>query len=419
MFLVGVCESRFPSHTGRARSGPTSPGRAADARCVATQRDLPSAAGSRQARRSTALPRAHQAARGHDEELRLGYVAFTRARHTLVGLVVPLEADAQDAVRPVAVPAAGPRPPRRVGRGAARRWRDKPAKGDAQPAAPRPSREPVAGHRADRRGTAAAGRRRARTRATSTRPSRRTTSLDLVRRRRRGRLGRRARAAARRGPAPSSRQVVDVPLPASLSATALARLRDDPETFAARAGPTDAAAARRRRPGSAPGSTPGSSRASASSDLIDPDELPGRADAGIDDDDDLRELIEAFEQGPFARPATPHAVEAPFALVLAGQVVRGRIDAVYRDDADDGALAGRRLEDHARRDRRPAPARALPARLGRARRACRSSGCARRSTTCAPDTWSSRRTCPTVRRSRGWARDDPVQPIDRGGRQCR
>jgi DNA helicase-2/ATP-dependent DNA helicase PcrA len=27
----------------------------------------------------------------------------------------------------------------------------------------------------------------------------------------------------------------------------------------------------------------------------------------------------------------PHQVEAPFALVLAGQVVRGRIDAVYSD----------------------------------------------------------------------------------------
>jgi len=27
----------------------------------------------------------------------------------------------------------------------------------------------------------------------------------------------------------------------------------------------------------------------------------------------------------------PHAVEAPFALVLAGQVVRGRIDAVYAE----------------------------------------------------------------------------------------
>jgi DNA helicase-2/ATP-dependent DNA helicase PcrA len=32
----------------------------------------------------------------------------------------------------------------------------------------------------------------------------------------------------------------------------------------------------------------------------------------------------------------PHAVEAPFALVLAGQVVRGRIDAVYQES--DGFL---------------------------------------------------------------------------------
>ena len=36
----------------------------------------------------------------------------------------------------------------------------------------------------------------------------------------------------------------------------------------------------------------------------------------------------AFEAGAFADRA-PHAVEAPFALVLDGQVVRGRIDAVY------------------------------------------------------------------------------------------
>jgi DNA helicase-2/ATP-dependent DNA helicase PcrA len=65
-------------------------------------------------------------------------------------------------------------------------------------------------------------------------------------------------------------------------------------------------------------------------DLFDPDELPGQADAGIDSDDDLAELIETFERGPFADRA-PHAVEAPFALVLDGQVVRGRIDAVYTD----------------------------------------------------------------------------------------
>ena len=47
-------------------------------------------------------------------------------------------------------------------------------------------------------------------------------------------------------------------------------------------------------------------------------------------------MIAAFEEGPFA-DRVPHAVEAPFALVLAGQVVRGRIDAVY-DEPDGGFL---------------------------------------------------------------------------------
>ena len=69
-------------------------------------------------------------------------------------------------------------------------------------------------------------------------------------------------------------------------------------------------------------------------ELMDPDELPGRQDAGIDDESDLQELIALFEKGPFAN-RTPVAVEPPFALVLAGQVVRGRIDAVYADHAGD------------------------------------------------------------------------------------
>jgi DNA helicase-2/ATP-dependent DNA helicase PcrA len=68
-------------------------------------------------------------------------------------------------------------------------------------------------------------------------------------------------------------------------------------------------------------------------DLFDPDDLPGRADADIADDADLAEVIAAFEAGPFAdRP--PYRVEAPFSLVLAGQVVRGRVDAVYREGDD-------------------------------------------------------------------------------------
>ena len=52
-------------------------------------------------------------------------------------------------------------------------------------------------------------------------------------------------------------------------------------------------------------------------DLFDPDDLPGRGDAGIDDDADLAGADrDASRPGPFA-DRVPHAVEAPFALVLA------------------------------------------------------------------------------------------------------
>jgi DNA helicase II / ATP-dependent DNA helicase PcrA len=125
---------------------------------------------------------------------------------------------------------------------------------------------------------------------------------------------------------------VDVPLPSSLSATALGRLREDPEGFAA-----DLARPMPRAP--SPAARFGTrfhawveSRFGQQL-LLDPDDLPGRADAGIDDDADFQQLIARFEAGPFAE-RVPHAVEAPFALVLAGQVVRGRIDAVYRDGDD-------------------------------------------------------------------------------------
>ena len=133
---------------------------------------------------------------------------------------------------------------------------------------------------------------------------------------------------ARREQAP----VVQVPVPASLSATALARLRDDPDAFAA-----ELARPMPRPP--APSARLGTrfhewvEMRLGQPDLIDPDELPGRADAEIDDYADLRGLIASFEQGPFG-DRRPFRTEAPFALVLAGQVVRGRIDAVYRDGDD-------------------------------------------------------------------------------------
>ena len=50
---------------------------------------------------------------------------------------------------------------------------------------------------------------------------------------------------------------------------------------------------------------------------------------------ELKRLIERFLAGRFA-DRTPHAVEVPFALVLGGQVVRGRIDAVYGEPGASG-----------------------------------------------------------------------------------
>ncbi len=126
----------------------------------------------------------------------------------------------------------------------------------------------------------------------------------------------------------SRAEQVVVPLPATLSATTMLRLKDDPEGLAkelARPMPRKPSAAARF-----------GTRFHAwveahvgQQQLLDPDDLPGRADHGIGDDVELRQLADAFKAGPYGdRP--PHQVETPFALVLAGQVVRGRIDAVYQ-----------------------------------------------------------------------------------------
>jgi len=119
----------------------------------------------------------------------------------------------------------------------------------------------------------------------------------------------------------------DVVLPATLSASQLLRVRSDPDGLAA-----DLA-----RPMPRP-SRPAARRGTRfhawveerhhQRPLISPDDLPGAGDADIADDEDLTVLQHAFERGPYA-DAKPHALEAPFALVLAGRVIRGRIDAVY------------------------------------------------------------------------------------------
>lgn len=124
-------------------------------------------------------------------------------------------------------------------------------------------------------------------------------------------------------------QLIEVDLPASLSASALMRLREDPDGF------TRDLARPMPRPPSPHARLGTRFHAWVESrfgqlGLLDPDDLPGRGDIGIEDEADLQSLIAAFEAGPFSN-RVPIAVEAPFSLVLGGHVVRGRIDAVYED----------------------------------------------------------------------------------------
>ncbi|MET9700176.1 ATP-dependent DNA helicase [Streptomyces sp. NPDC006529] len=66
-------------------------------------------------------------------------------------------------------------------------------------------------------------------------------------------------------------------------------------------------------------------------DVLDPvTELPG-SDQEVADERDLDALKEAFERSPYAE-RTPYRMEVPVQFTLAGRVIRGRIDAVYRND---------------------------------------------------------------------------------------
>ena len=333
VFLVGVCETRFPSN--RSRTLWTSSPAVLPAPLRGDAGDLPQLAGHDK----TALDAYRQATREHDreEELRLGYVAFTRAAHRLsvtsyLWSPRPTPFGPSDYQRVVRDHLAD-RGERVEG------WREKPAKGDPNPYddvdPSRPWPEEGPGREATLRLAAARDVRDAD-------PATADDGLDMVEAARVAdwdveldRLVTEARA--------DRDQAVAVPLPSSLSVTALSRLRADPETFA-----RELARPMPRQP--SPAARFGTRFHAwvegrfGQQDLFDPDELPGQGDAGIDSDDDLADLIATFERGPFAeRP--PHAVEAPFALVLGGQVVRGRIDAVYaagrddagRDDAGDGA----------------------------------------------------------------------------------
>ncbi|MFF5667236.1 UvrD-helicase domain-containing protein [Streptomyces griseofuscus] len=138
------------------------------------------------------------------------------------------------------------------------------------------------------------------------------------------------------------RAVTDVPLPATLTATQLLRLAEDPDGLAQElARPMPRPPQRAARRGTRFHAWVESRYEELALPLLEPDELPG-ADAEIADEEDLKALKEAFERTEYARRA-PYRVEEPVQVVLAGRVVRGRIDAVYREG--EGASATYEIVD--------------------------------------------------------------------------
>lgn len=124
--------------------------------------------------------------------------------------------------------------------------------------------------------------------------------------------------------------VAAVPMPTALSASALLVAHRDPAVYAAellRPMP------RPPRPNAQLGTRfhawveQRASTLSAPTQgfLIDPFDEADDEDLA---DSDFEALCRAFERGPYAKTA-PVAVEAPFSMLLGGEVVRGRIDAVY------------------------------------------------------------------------------------------
>jgi DNA helicase II / ATP-dependent DNA helicase PcrA len=325
VFLVGVCETRFPSN--RSRTLWTSSPAVLPAPLRGDAGDLPQLAGHDKA----AIDAYRAATKAHDaeEELRLGYVAVTRPAHRLVvssycwgPRATPFGPSSYQATLRELVQSWGEEVV----------WCDKPSRDDPHPYAGQDTSvawpPTVRSEEARLRLEAAALVVAAGEDLDDASGEHTDDDLDVL-------TG--ARVAdwddeierllteARR----DRGDVVEVPMPSSLSATAVARLRDDPETFAA-----ELARPMPRPP--SPAARFGTrfhawvEARFGQLELLDVDEISGRGDADVADDAELAELVEAFEKGEFA-DRVPVAVEPAFALVLGGQVVRGRIDAVYRE----------------------------------------------------------------------------------------
>ncbi|MFI0963091.1 UvrD-helicase domain-containing protein [Streptomyces sp. NPDC021080] len=129
--------------------------------------------------------------------------------------------------------------------------------------------------------------------------------------------------------------VTHVPLPASLTASQLVRLAADPDGFAQElARPMPRPPQRAARRGTRFHAWVESRFEALRLPMLEPEDLPG-GEAEIADEHDLQALKDAFERTPYAH-RTPYRVEVPFQLAIAGRVVRGRIDAVYRNGDGEG-----------------------------------------------------------------------------------
>ncbi|GAB7190348.1 ATP-dependent DNA helicase [Kineococcus sp. NUM-3379] len=138
----------------------------------------------------------------------------------------------------------------------------------------------------------------------------------------------------------SSTAAEEVLLPPHLSASRLVALAEDPEALAL--------ALRRPMP-SAP--QPATRRGTAfhawlerrfrAGALLDLEEMPGAADADADPDADSGSALAALQANFLASPwasRDPVAVEVAVETPVAGVVVRGRIDAVFRSTGADGTV---------------------------------------------------------------------------------
>jgi DNA helicase-2/ATP-dependent DNA helicase PcrA len=126
-------------------------------------------------------------------------------------------------------------------------------------------------------------------------------------------------------------RTVDVAVPSRLTTSQIVNLARDPAGFAASlARPMPAAPAAQARRGSR--FHQWVEQLYDVSPLLEPDDLPGAGDDDLSDEE-LAALQEKFRADGWA-DRRPVAVEAPFEMLIGGRLIRGRIDAVYRADAD-------------------------------------------------------------------------------------